>query len=142
MTQIFADFFCGRLRNLRIFDRALCHRRTIMPRHLVVAPQPGYEGKTLGVMFHNSQAVVDEHSVDAKLGRTPAEVIETFKKDFPAYTVEPLGGPSASSGVAVTVPEMPWRKSAVRSRKSEVGSPQSEVKPKAKSRRETAKPKA
>jgi hypothetical protein len=75
-----------------------------MPRHLVVAPQPGYEGKTLGVMFHNSQAVVDEHSVDAKLGRTPAQVIETFKKDFPAYTVEALGGP-----VAVTVPEMPWK---------------------------------
>ena len=68
-----------------------------MPRHLVVAPQPGYEGKTLGVMFHNSQAVVDEHSVDAKLGRTPAQVIETFKKDFPAYTVEALGGPVAAS---------------------------------------------
>src|SRR3990172_5265258 len=80
-----------------------------MPRHLVVAPQPGYEGKTLGVMFHNSQAVVDEHSVDAKLRRTPAQVIETFKKAFPAYTVEALGGPSASSGVAVTVPEMPWK---------------------------------
>ena len=76
-----------------------------MARHLVVAPQPGYEGKTLGVMFHNSQAVVDEHSVDAKLGRTPAQVIETFKKDFPAYTVEPLGG----DGVSVTVPEMPWK---------------------------------
>jgi hypothetical protein len=106
-----------------------------MPRHLVVAPQPGYEGKTLGVMFHNSQAVVDEHSVDAKLGRTPAQVIETFKKDFPAYTVEPLGGPSASSGVAVSVPEMPWRKSEVRgaSPKSEVrgASPKSGVKPKA-----------
>ncbi len=76
-----------------------------MTRHLVVAPQPGYEGKTVGVMFHNSQAVVDEHSVDARLGRTPAEVIETFKKDFPAYTVERLGG----DGVAVTVPEMPWK---------------------------------
>jgi hypothetical protein len=116
-----------------------------MPRHLVVAPQPGYEGKTLGVMFHNSQAVVDEHSVDAKLGRTPAQVIETFQKDFPGYTVEALGGP-----VAVTVPEMPWRKSEVgspksevrgASPKSEVGSPKSGVKPKAKSRRETAKAK-
>lgn len=112
-----------------------------MPRHLVVAPQPGYEGKTLGVMFHNSQAVVDEHSVDAKLGRTPAQVIETFQKDFPAYTVEALGGP-----VAVTVPEMPWKeKSEVRgaSPKSEAprASPKSEVKPKTKSRRETAKAK-
>jgi hypothetical protein len=107
-----------------------------MPRHLVVAPQPGYEGKTLGVMFHKSQAVVDEHSVDAKLGRTPAEVIETFKKDFPAYTVEALGGP-----VAVTVPELPWRKSEVGSPKSEVGSPQSEVKPKPKTKR-AAKAKA
>jgi hypothetical protein len=104
-----------------------------MPRHLVVAPQPGYEGKTLGVMFHNSQAVVDEHSVDAKLGRTPAEVIETFKKDFPAYTVEALGGP-----VAVSVPEMPWRKSEVRGaspksdpRPDRGRSPKSEVKPKA-----------
>jgi hypothetical protein len=95
-----------------------------MPRHLVVAPQPGYEGKTLGVMFHNSQAVVDEHSVDAKLGRTPAQVIETFKKDFPAYTVEALGGP-----VAVTVPELPW--------KEKVGSPKSEVRSRA-----HAKPKA
>jgi len=100
-----------------------------MPRHLVVAPQPGYEGKTLGVMFHNSQAVVDEHSVDAKLGRTPAEVIETFKKDFPAYTVEALGGP-----VAVSVPELPWKEqSPVASRQSPDGG-----KPKAKA---AAKPK-
>ena len=99
-----------------------------MTRHLVVAPIAGYNGKTLGVNFHEGQAVVDEHSVDAKLGRTPAQVIETFKKDFPAYTVEPLGGP-----VAVTVPEMPWKgeeKSEVRSQKSEVKS-----KPKAKAKK-------
>ena len=111
-----------------------------MPRHLVVAPQPGYEGKTLGVMFHNSQAVVDEHSVDAKLGRTPAQVIETFKKDFPAYTVEALGGP-----VAVSVPEMPWkakdegRGARMKAGSPKSGSPKSEVKPKAK---RAAKPKA
>jgi len=81
-----------------------------MARHLVVAQQPGYEGKTLGVVFHNGQAVVDEHSVDPKLGRTPAQVIETFKKDFPGYTVEPLGsGPSADAQGAVSVPEMPWK---------------------------------
>jgi len=78
-----------------------------MTRHLVVAPIAGYNGKTLGVNFHEGQAVVDEHSVDAKLGRTPAQVIETFKKDFPGYTVEPLGGP-----VAVTVPELPWKEKA------------------------------
>jgi len=100
-----------------------------MPRHLVVAPQPGYEGKTLGVMFHNSQAVVDEHSVDAKLGRTPAEVIETFKKDFPAYTVEALGGP-----VAVTVPELPWKeqKAEGRGQKAEGTKPKAARKAKAK----------
>ncbi len=102
-----------------------------MTRHLVVAPQPGYEGKTLGVMFHNSQAVVDEHSVDPKLGRTPAEVIRAFKMDFPAYTVEALGGP-----VAVTVPEMPWKEKPV-----ERGAGGVEGKPKAK-RTAKSRPKA
>jgi len=77
-----------------------------MTRHLVKAKQPGYSGKTLGVQFSDGQAIVDEHTVPKKLGRTPEQVLTTFKQDFPDYEIEPIrdGGPST-----FTVPELPYK---------------------------------
>jgi len=77
-----------------------------MTRHLVKAKQPGYAGKTLGIPFSDGQAIVDEHTVPAKLGRTPAQVLEAFKQDFPDYEVTPI----SDRGSTFTVPELPYKK--------------------------------
>jgi hypothetical protein len=72
----------------------------------VIAPNKGYNGKTLGVRFTDGEALVNEVTVPKALGRSPEEVLTQIKKDHPEYQVEETAGNASS----FTVPQMPWKK--------------------------------
>lgn len=63
-----------------------------------------FEGKTLGVKFERGRALVDDVTVDPKLGRSKDEVATLMKRDF-GYEVEPV-----AHSKMVAVPELPWKR--------------------------------
>jgi hypothetical protein len=75
-------------------------------RYMVTTKNEKYEVKTLGVKFERGRAIVDEVTVDPKLGRDKDYVAGQLAQDF-GYTVEAI-----AHSKMVTVPELPWKKEA------------------------------
>lgn len=72
-------------------------------RFMVTSKNGKYDGKTLGVKFNNGRAIVDEVSVDDKLGRDVETVADLMKRDH-GYQVEPI-----AHSKMVSVPDLPWK---------------------------------
>ncbi|MBK8113292.1 MAG: hypothetical protein IPK44_01585 [Candidatus Accumulibacter sp.] len=49
-------------------------------RYLVTADNPDYADVTAGVQFNRGQALIDPLTLDANLGRTPAEVADLLRE--------------------------------------------------------------
>lgn len=95
-------------------------------RVVIQAPRADYNGKTLGLRFNDGVAVLDETTAPRALGRSPRQIVEAFRQDFPAYQV------SAAPGRHFTVPDLPWKEAEAGEVSAEMPKPKRRSKPKAK----------
>lgn len=92
-------------------------------RYMVTTPlNEKYDGKTLGVKFERGRAMVDDVTVDPRLGRDKHYIADQMARDF-GYKVE-----AVSESRLVTVPEMPWKGEAAKSANAKARKPSSEQK--------------
>jgi hypothetical protein len=69
---------------------------------LVKTPNLAYRGKTLGILFSNGRAILNELTVDEKVGLTVEELAEKFRTEF-GYSVTPVIPPEKRAAHVTTV---------------------------------------